>query len=204
MKILFTIGHSNHPIQHFISLLRQHCITAVVDVRSAPYSKYNPHFNQDALAAELKKHGIVYVFLGKELGARPDDEGCYIDGRADYKRISERPDFKIGIDKLLRGIEDYCIALLCAEKDPIDCHRTILVCHFLRKMDLIIKHILADGSIEEHKHAESRLIEVMDLEPNLFDQPLDNSERIERAYELRAREISYKSEGGAENHETTG
>ena len=193
-EAIYTIGHSNHCINDFINLLKKHGITAVVDVRSSPFSKHNPQFNKEALADALKREGIAYVFLGKELGARPDDPCCYDNGSANFEKMAERPIFKQGIERLLKGMEQYRIALLCAEKEPLDCHRTILVCHYLRKMGLPIKHILANGDVEEHQNTEQRLIKVVGLQPIFFDSILTETDRIEEAYSKRAREIAYKRE----------
>ena len=90
----YTIGHSNHSIGQFTGLLRPHGITAVADVRSAPYSRYHPLYNKDTLTMSLEKDGIKYMFLGRELGARPDDPACYENGRVDFGRLAEREDLK--------------------------------------------------------------------------------------------------------------
>ncbi|MEE8431315.1 MAG: DUF488 domain-containing protein, partial [Candidatus Desulfatibia sp.] len=155
-KFVYTIGHSDHAIEKFISLLKQHGITAVADVRSAPYSRYHSQFIKDALADSLKKEEIAYVFLGKELGAKPDDPSCYKNGKVDYSRITEREEFKSGLERVLAGVIKYRIALMCAEKEPLDCHRTILISHNLKLMGVSIKHILSDGTIENHEDVESR------------------------------------------------
>jgi uncharacterized protein (DUF488 family) len=156
---LFTIGHSNLSIEAFVLLLQQHGITAVVDVRSRPFSRYLPHFNQSEIKASLSAVGIQYVFLGKELGARPEDLSCYdLSGKALYQRIAATPLFSEGIQRLLKGAASYKISLMCAEKDPITCHRTILVCHKLKDLSLQINHILSDGNLESHQDLEARLL----------------------------------------------
>ena len=200
-KAIYTIGHSNHQINDFINLLRRHSITAVADVRSSPFSKHNPQFNRDALVDALKREGIAYVFLGMELGARPDDSTCFDNGSANFTKMAERPIFKQGIERLLKGMEKYRVAMLCAEKEPIDCHRTILVCRHLRKSGFTIKHILADGSVENHQATEHRLVKALGVEPILFDAMLSDADRVEEAYNQRAREIAYKRESEEENHE---
>ena len=101
---LFTIGHSNLSIEAFVLLLQQHGITAVADVRSHPFSRYLPHFNKSEIKAYLSSVGIQYVFLGKELGARPEDLSCYdSSGKALYDRIAATPLFSAGIQRLLKG-----------------------------------------------------------------------------------------------------
>ncbi len=156
---LFTIGHSNQSIEAFLFLLKKHGITAVADVRSHPFSRYLPHFNKSEIQASLSSTGIQYVFLGKELGARPEDLSCYdTGGKALYDRIAATPLFSAGIQRLLKGIENHKISLMCAEKDPIACHRNILVCHQLRKYNLQINHILSDGELESHLQLEARFL----------------------------------------------
>ncbi len=198
---IYTIGHSNHPIEKFIDLLKQHDITTIGDVRSAPYSRFNPQFNTKSLAASLKKAGIAYVFLGEELGARPQDTACYDNGRVDFDRLAERDKFKSGIDRVLTGSEEYRLALMCAEKEPLDCHRTILVCRNLKAQGVSIKHILADGSLEDQRDTEARLLKATGCERDLFDQSASDSETIEKAYAKRAREIAYRPEHEAAHHD---
>jgi len=172
---LFTIGHSNLSIEAFVLLLRQHGITAVADVRSHPFSRYLPHFNQSEIKASLSAVGIQYVFLGKELGARPEDLSCYdVSGKALYQRIAATPLFSEGIQRILslakdRGAANYKISLMCAEKDPITCHRTILVCHKLKDFNLQINHILSDGNLESHQDLEARLLSKFNTCAESFD-----------------------------------
>ena len=154
---LFTIGHSNHEIASFMLLLKKHNITALADVRSHPYSRFLKHFNQSILSNALKSEGIYYVFLGKELGARPSSEECYVNGKALYEKIAKTSAFNHGIERILQGVKKQRIALMCAEKDPIECHRAILVCQHLRHCDLDIYHILKNGDLESHDHLEERM-----------------------------------------------
>lgn len=140
---IYTIGHSNHTIEGFISLLLKYDITAVADVRSTPYSRFNPQYNREPLSVALKKAGIAYVFLGEELGARPEDPACYVNGRVDFDRVAVREQFRRGLSRVLAGADKYHITLMCAEKEPLDCHRTILVCRNLKDQGVCIKHIFA-------------------------------------------------------------
>ena len=132
MSELYTIGHSNHSTEKFIELLLKHEITAVCDVRSQPYSKFNPQFNRENIQKELKQSNIAYVFLGRELGPRSDDPACYIDGKVQYHLLAATDLFQQGLKRLLKGILSHRIAMMCAEKDPVMCHRMILVCRYLR------------------------------------------------------------------------
>ncbi|MCC5829187.1 MAG: DUF488 domain-containing protein [Phycisphaeraceae bacterium] len=175
----------------FLGLLKQHKVTAIVDVRSQPFSRL-PEYNRDALAAGLKRVGIEYVPLGRELGARRDEPECYVDGRADYERIAQLSRFREGIERLLKGVERFAIALMCAEKEPLDCHRTVLVCRRLRPYGLHIRHILADGTLEEHADAEKRLVKMMDIAPDLFQPDVTEADLIERAYEERGKQIAFR------------
>ncbi|HEY9847886.1 MAG TPA: DUF488 domain-containing protein [Leptolyngbyaceae cyanobacterium] len=202
-KKLFTIGHSNLTIEALIALLQQHNITAVADVRSHPYSRRLPHFNQSALKTSLLNVGIRYVFLGRELGARPQDLSCYdTTGKALYERIAGTNLFTEGIQRLLKGAQDYQIALMCAEKDPLTCHRTILVCRELKKFSAIISHILSDGSLESQEDIEKRLLNKFNKSKNLdtpiqlslFElEPQQTQEEVdlEEAYNRQGNEIAY-------------
>ncbi|HEY9694894.1 MAG TPA: DUF488 domain-containing protein [Oculatellaceae cyanobacterium] len=102
---LLTIGHSNHTIDKFIALIEQHGVTAIGDVRSHPYSRFLPHFNRLALKEALEKKGIRYIFLGRELGARPNNPQCYVDGKAVYENIAATITFDEGIQKIMRGLK---------------------------------------------------------------------------------------------------
>ncbi|UBF26717.1 DUF488 domain-containing protein [Kovacikia minuta CCNUW1] len=205
---LFTIGHSNHEIETFIALLHQHGVTALADVRSHPYSRYVPQFNQSPLRAALQDGGIRYVFLGRELGARAEDANCYLNGKAVYEKIAETQPFAEGIQRLVRGSATQKIALMCAEKDPITCHRAILVCQHLRPFNLEIHHILRDGGLESHIHLEERLLEMHSLklpEPlvqeqlSLFDETLSpklgtlfsSEQALREAYQRQGDRIAY-------------
>lgn len=155
---IYTIGYSNHKMAVFISLLKQHRITAVADVRSRPFSRYLPHFNQDELKQHLKEGGIYYVFLGRELGARPEDPSCYVDGKAVYEKIAQTEAFAEGIKRVLHGVQKHRIALMCMERDPLTCHRAILVCRHLKDYNLDILHIKGTGGLETHTDLEDRLL----------------------------------------------
>jgi len=160
---VLTIGHSNHRLEDLISLLRTHAVTAVADVRSAPYSRSNPHFNREALQDSLKLNGITYVFLGRELGGRPDNPNCYIEGKVQYRKLAQTPLFRKGLDRILKGARSHRIALLCAEAEPLICHRTILVAQELAAAGVPVTHIHANGMLESHEEAMSRLVEMRGL-----------------------------------------
>ncbi len=194
MREMFTIGHSNHTMEHFIELLRTHHISAIVDVRSNPYSEYSPQFNRELLEKKLRDIRVDYVFLGVELGARRKEESCYVSGQAKYHTIKNLSAFRHGLDRVLEGLEQYTLALLCAEADPLACHRTILICPELRACcpELKINHILGDGGLESHEEAEQRLIKLHKLQPELFGELTSMSGLLQRAYEMQAERIAYK------------
>lgn len=160
---IFTVGHSNHSTEKFLNLLKQHGVTAVADVRSFPTSRRFPHFNQSALRKSLGAEEISYVFLGDQLGARPKDPECYVEGKAHYKLIAETEAFSVGLERIFNGAKHHQIALMCAERDPITCHRAILVCKHLKDAGLDIKHILKNGDLEPHEHLEQRLLKLHSL-----------------------------------------
>jgi uncharacterized protein (DUF488 family) len=160
---ILTIGHSTHKLERFIALLKQHGVTAVADVRSAPYSRFNPHFNKAELERSLKAEGIRYVFLGRELGARSDDPSCYEKGRVQYARLARTEAFRQGIERLRRGAAEHRIACMCAEREPLECHRTLLVARALADEGTEVAHIHADGRLEQHAAAMDRLLDLTGL-----------------------------------------
>jgi hypothetical protein len=193
---LFTIGHSNHELPVFLGLLEQHQIQAIADVRSSPYSRYAPQYNREPLRDALKARGLHYVFLGQELGARRSEPECYENGKARYPRIVRSPLFQQGLERLQRGLASYRIALLCAEKDPLYCHRLVLVCRQLRHQGLHIQHIWEDGSLKSQEEEEERLLSELELPPG--DLFLSRSEMIELAYDRQGEKIAYVEAAEAE------
>ena len=178
---IFTIGHSNHPAGHFLSLLSRHGITALADVRTTPYSRFNPQFRRETLAAALQAAGIAYVFLGAELGGKRPG--------VSHAEIAQSESFRRGLARLREGSERYKVAFMCAEREPLDCHRTILVARHLASPDIAIRHILADGTIEEHESVERRLVEQAGEAPPplMANDPRAWAAAVERAYQKRAR-----------------
>jgi uncharacterized protein (DUF488 family) len=187
---VFTIGHSTHSQEHFMTLLREHGITALCDVRSKPYSRMNPQFNRDILEKVLPEQGIAYRFLGKELGARSDDPNCYEGGKVQYWRLAQTDLFKHGLRRVCRGVRDrFRIALMCAEKEPLECHRTILVARHLAALGIPVAHIHADGHIESHDAALSRLTRILHLpEQDMFHS---QEELTAEAYRRQEERIAY-------------
>lgn len=186
---VLTIGHSTLPIGAFLDLLNRHGVTAVADVRSSPFSRFNPQFNRESLARSLKEVGIAYVFLGDALGARAEDPSCYVEGRVQYDRLARRPVFREAIARVMKGAADHRIALMCAEKEPLDCHRTLLVARALDADGVPVAHILADGSLEPHAQTMDRLIDVAGLSrDDLFRTP---DEVAAEALRLQQQRVAY-------------
>lgn len=160
---IFTIGHSTHSLESFVNLLRSHGVTAIADVRSSPFSRINPQYNRESLADGLRAIGVEYVFLGRELGARPNDPSCYLNGRVQYSRVAQAPWFRQGLERLARGLRRHRVALMCAEREPLECHRTVLVARALHDRGMSVEHILGDGTLESHTDAMERLLELTGL-----------------------------------------
>jgi uncharacterized protein (DUF488 family) len=188
--MIYTIGHSNHPIDRFIALVQRHGVEAIADVRSTPYSRFNPQFSKERLQAALAAAGIRYVSLGEELGARTKDPTCYDEeGRVSYSRLAATDLFRRGLDRLLTGMQSHRIAIMCAEREPLECHRTILVSRELEKAGVPISHILPDGTLEPHREAMRRLAGNLKLADTDLFRTTD--ELIEDAYEKQGTRIAY-------------
>jgi uncharacterized protein (DUF488 family) len=148
-RLVFTIGHSNHSAKKFASLLKEHSIEVLVDIRSRPYSRHAPHFNARDIEATLSSEGIGYLFLGRELGGRPKGEEFYdAKGRVDYALVERARPFLDGIHRLEQEIQDHKVALLCSEEDPTRCHRRLLIGRVLSKRRVTVRHIRGDGSVQ--------------------------------------------------------
>lgn len=146
---LFSIGHSTQSLESLIRLLNLHDVQVVADVRTAPFSRFNPQFNRRDLEFGLKEKGLQYVFLGKELGGRPDgDEFFDPDGHVLYGRMAESPEFKAGLNRLLDGARQYRVAMMCSEEDPTDCHRFLLITRVLHTQNVPVVHIRGDATTQ--------------------------------------------------------
>lgn len=193
---VYTIGHSTHQQQRFIKLLSQHGITALCDVRSKPFSRVNPQFNLDELKKALPQYGIRYIFLGKELGARSDDPTCYKDGKVQYDRLARTDLFREGLARIQDGIEKgFNIALMCAEKEPLECHRAILVARHLAALGVDVQHIHATGKLESHMDALKRLAHMLNLpQGDIFNQ---TDEAFADVYQRQEKRIAYDAKAAA-------
>jgi uncharacterized protein (DUF488 family) len=164
-------------------------VTAVADIRSEPYSGFNPQFGREELKSSLETSGINYVFLGHELGARPQDPTCYKDGKVQYKMMANTPLFKKGLDRIISGSAQFRIAMLCAEKDPLLCHRSVLIARALQTLGVDVSHILEDGRLESHNEAMNRLLEQFGLDGG--DLFRTREQLIEDACALQEQQVAY-------------
>jgi len=189
-QMIYTIGHSNHSLEYFVVLLRQHAIDTLCDVRSSPYSRTNPQFNREVLRRVLEKDGIAYVFLGRELGARSDDPSCYVLGKVQYSCLAGTAVFQKGMDDLRQHVRTHRIAVMCAEKDPLDCHRAILISRHLHSSGIAVEHILADGTLENQSQTIARLLRQLDLEQSELFRSYEDI--VEEAYRIQGDRIAYR------------
>ncbi len=156
---LFTIGHSNLELEVFLALLAQHRVQTLCDVRSRPRSFRFPQFNREPLEAGLASVGVHYEFLGETLGGRPADPRVYReDGLVDYAARRRAPDFAEGLERALALSGASVTALMCAEEDPLRCHRFLMICPALLERGVSLVHIRRGGVIESQSEAEDRLL----------------------------------------------
>lgn len=206
---LYTVGHSNQSLIQLVEMLKRHGIDAVADVRTMPFSRRLPQFNRPELEAELPKHGTRYVFLGEELGARREEETAYDGLQAAYERVAQLPAFQLGLERVIRGLnKGLTLALLCAERDPLTCHRAILVSRHLQARGVEVEHILGDGSLESHHALEQRMRRALqklgvlmasdrEVQLDLLGREsgqrsnLSAEEELQEAYRQQGRRIAY-------------
>jgi uncharacterized protein (DUF488 family) len=184
---LLTVGHSNLQADAFVSLLTNAGVSSVIDVRSVPFSRWCPWFSSKALATRLAAEGLAYIGLGDELGGRPRDPGLYCDGVADYEAMALRSEFRAGLDRVIDETRRHRVCLLCSEREPLDCHRCLLVGRALAERGLMPGHIRAGGTIEPHRVTEQQLLKLAGDEADLFSDP---SSRLADAYRRRARAVA--------------
>ncbi|MCE5222436.1 MAG: DUF488 domain-containing protein [Clostridium sp.] len=199
---IYTIGHSNYPVEKLINMLRYHDINCVVDIRGTPYSKYNVQYNKETIAKSLKEAGFLYIYMAKEFAANRENKLSYNkEGYSDFEKVITEKEFVNGIERLKTGCEkDYKIALLGAMQDPIRCHRSILVGRALREPNFNVKHILDDYSLASQENIEENLLNKYYSNRNqitmdsLLGNDMNEKEMIEEAYRLANKEIGYRVE----------
>lgn len=187
---LFSIGHSNVPAERFLGLLQNAGVNMIADVRSVPASRRFPWFSKHCLAARLAAAGVGYQAMGDTLGGRPRDDSLYRDGVVDYEAMAVQAEFRGGIDRLIGMTARSQVCLMCAEREPLDCHRCLLVARHCAERGLAIGHILHDGSIELHAATELRLLKLNGDACDLF--ATGQRERLAAAYRRRAHAIAFR------------
>jgi uncharacterized protein (DUF488 family) len=188
---LFSIGHSNIPAERFMAMLQGAGVKTIADVRTTPASRFSPWFSAKPLATLLARHGIGYVRHGDTLGGRPRDAKLYRDGVADYEAMARQPEFQAGIAGLLAAAAQCRVCIMCAEREPLDCHRCLLVARALVDRGLSVGHLLHDGTVESHRSTEQRLLAPSGVAEELFVTGQD--ERLAAAYRRRARAFAYRA-----------
>jgi hypothetical protein len=188
---ILTIGHSNHSAERFLALLRGAEVVLLIDVRSVPYSRRLPHFSRPQLETLLADAGIAYEFRGAELGGRPPRPDLFHRGVADYRHMAAEPSFHSGLARVREAATERRTALLCAERDPLDCHRALLVGRALAEAGSAMAHILADGSLEPQAAFEERLLRITGKDaPDLL---ASREARLAAAYHARVRRAAYRA-----------
>ncbi len=193
----FSIGHSNIAADRFVAMLHAAGASAVADLRSTPVSRFCPWFSAKNLAPLLAHDGIGYLPYGDALGGRPREASLYCDGIADYEAMARQSEFQAGLERLIadaahnRATGRLC--LMCAEREPLDCHRCLLVGRALAARGFAVGHIRHDGAIEPHIATERRLLELAGDggdDGDLFAPGQD--EGLAAAYRRRARGVAYR------------
>ncbi len=155
---IYTIGYGARSIQAFIDVLQANEIAWLVDVRSAPYSRFKPEFSKGTLESELTAHGIRYVYMGEQLGGRPDDPDCYVDGKVDYERVKTKAFYQTGIERLQKALARGArFAIMCSEGKPENCHRSKLIGESLLALNIPVLHIDENDALVDQEAVILRL-----------------------------------------------
>lgn len=199
---ILSIGHSTLAYEDFLARLRAAGVTAVADVRSAPFSRSFPQYNRDALKDALKSDGVAYVFLGRELGGRPDTQDCYVDGVADYEKMALKETFQHGLDRLQGGAGVHRIAMMCSERNPLDCHRCLLVGRALKARGVQVEHILGSGDLLTQTEVEAQLLALTNKAHD--DMFATEADRLRDAYREHGRRVAFAEPAPQENDRLAG
>lgn len=177
-KPLYTIGHGNRKSENFLALLKEFGIEYLIDVRSQPYSKFNPQFNQNELKFFLERNGINYVFMGDNIGGRPKDTSCYdSEGKVDYEAVKTKDFFINGIERLKTAyFKDINVVIMCSESKPCECHRSKLIGRVLNTDNIILKHIDENGKVKDQATVINELNKGLSA-IDLFGNPLNVTSR---------------------------
>jgi len=189
-QTIYTIGHSNHTIDMFVAQLENANIKVVVDVRSSPFSAYVSQFNRGQIEKKLNNNGIEYFYQGQELGGRSNDLADFSQGQIQYEKLAEKPAYVSALNELINKSQNVSTAIMCSEKDPLDCHRCLLISQSLKKNKITVNHIHSNGNIESHEQALERLLVLHKL--NQADLFSTDEERLIRAIKLQEKKIAYQ------------
>lgn len=193
---VYTIGHSTHEISYFLELLKEYNITCLVDVRSVAASRYNPQYNQKALAKSLLDNNIQYFHFAEEFGARHiNPELLDENGKVDFEKVQQSASFKKGVERLREFVNaGETVALMCAEADPFDCHRFSMISVALQRDEFDVYHIIKDKSLKSNAEVEKQLLKKYEKKlskPDMFNQTITEEDRLKEAYRLRNKDVGY-------------
>lgn len=193
---LYTIGCSIHTIESFIDILKINKVNVVIDVRSIPYSKHTVQFNKDNLKKSMNHNHIYYSAFSEEFGARRKEKWVYTNDTVSFDKVKQLPVFIKGVERIKKGLQEgYCIALMCTEKEPADCHRFSLVAKGIsERIGVYSNHILYDGSVMTTKEIEQRLLKQYSIEAELFDGNVDPLFRLYKKLEQKVAYSFHNSE----------
>lgn len=196
---VYTVGHSNHPIEYFLELLQSQDINCLIDVRSMPASSYSPQFNKESFENFLKQYGITYMYFGEEFGARHDDQDILDEeGVVNFETFRKSFAFQQGVERVDIGLsKGFKIALMCSEGNPLECHRFSMISVYLEEIGIHVKHILKDKSVKSHTELEKELLEKYKkkiFQLSMFEQNVNEKDPLKHAYKLHNKEIGWQSE----------
>ena len=195
--IIYTIGHSTHPLDYFLTLLEEYAVNCLIDVRSVAASAYNPQYNKEPFSNYLKTNNITYLHFVEEFGARQADPDVLDEnGKVDFEKVWRSRSFNNGVARLRSGIDKgYTMALMCAESDPLDCHRFYMITVALQRDGFEVRHIMKDKTLKSTLDLEELLIERYAQKlpkPDMFRPSVTREDRLAAAYRLRNMEIGFR------------
>lgn len=201
---IFTIGYAGFEIEDFIKVLKEYHINSLIDVRSSPFSKFHSDYNKLLLCKTLQERRIIYRNYNREFGARQDDKMYYPNGYLDFSMFTRSKIFKEGMHKIIKAIPlGYKFVLMCSEKDPINCHRTIMVGRAFFDNGISINHILSDGRIITQSDIETRLLDMYYPDRDqltLFGEQLSIEEMLQKSYRFQNEKIGYRIDNNEEDY----
>lgn len=194
--VIYTIGHSTHSADYFLELLQEYNVSCVVDIRSVPASAYNPQYNQKTLSNFLQQHDVLYLHLGKAMGAiHTHPDLLDTNGQVDFEKVRQSAFFKEAIQRLWDGThKGFTLALMCAEREPLDCHRFSMVSVALQRNGFEVRHIMKDKTVKSNAELENMLLKKYEKKlplPDMFKPHLSVEEQLAIAYKLRNKEMGY-------------